>query len=546
MEFAAIFILGSTVAFVLAVVIWQRQPAAGTLPFSLLMLAIAWWEITSAFEMLAADAAAKVFWARLEYFGVAAVPYFWFQFAAEYSGATQWLTRRAKILLGLPALLTLLAVFTNEWHGLFWATITPGATPQANLTYEHGPLFWLTVIGNYGLMLAGTVLLARAVLRSHELYRRQVVMVLIGVFIPWGANIFYLTGALSLENADPTPLALTCAGALWVAALYNNRFFDLVPVARDVVVEKMSDGVIVLNAHNRIMDVNRAALELLGANGEMWIGQPAERVLGKLGAWSTVPDETVKGDVEIKGADGSPRYLSVRLSPLNAHHKQGGRLLLLQDITERKRSERALQDMNWQLQKQLEENKVLQATLHEQVIRDPLTGLYNRRFLHEILSKELSQSSRTLRPVSVMLLDIDHFKSFNDTYGHYAGDVMLKALADWLRTKTRRGDFVCRFGGEEFVVVMPGAPLEVGAQRAQEWCAGFRELHIWHDEMLLHTTLSLGVAASPAHGTTPDELLHSADMAMYAAKQAGRDCVRLAKSYADEIEIAEPLQPTVQ
>ncbi len=544
MEFAVLYVLGGTVAFVLAVVVWQRQAAPGTVPFSLLMLAIAWWEITSAFEMLAGSAAAKVFWARLAYFGIAATPYFWFLFAAEYRGARHWLTRRAKLLLALPAIFTLLAVFTNEWHNLFWTTITPGATPQANLTYEHGSLFWLTVIGNYGLMLAGTVLLVRAVLRSHELYRRQVVMILAGAFVPWGANLLFLAGALSLENADPTPLALTCAGALWVAALYNNRFFDLVPVARDLLVEKMSDGIIVLNAHNRIVDVNRAAVELLGATGERWIGQPAERVLGKLAAWTIMPNAAAEGDAELQGADGSPRYLNVRISPLNVYPKQSGRLLLLQDVTERKRNERALADMNLQLQRQLEENKLLQAALHEQVIRDPLTGLYNRRFLHEVLGKELSQSSRTLRPVSVILLDVDHFKSFNDTYGHSAGDVMMKALADWLRTKTRRGDFVCRYGGDELVVVMPGAPYQVGALRAQEWCAGFRELRIWHDRMLLRTTLSLGVAACPAHSATPDELLHSADMAMYAAKQAGRDCVRVAQSYTDEIEIVEVFRQT--
>lgn len=532
LEFAAIYALGGVVAFVMALVVWQRQAAPGALPFSLLMLGIAWWEITSAFEMIAEGISAHVFWTQLGYFGVAAVPFFWFLFAAQYSGKLQWLARRNVILAAFPALVTLLAAFTNEWHHLFWTTIAPSPTPEASPIFTHGSLFWLVVIGNYALTLAGTALLVRVVLRSHKLYRRQVIVMLVGVLIPWAANALYLSGMFSLRNADLTPLALTLTGVIWVASIYGNRLFDLVPVARDLLVEQMNDGVIVLDAQNRIVDVNRAALEILGVKDRRWIGQPAEHVLGKLAAWTTVANDSLQGDAELTSADGSSRYLNIRLSPLSAYRKHSGRLLILQDITERKRDEHALHAMNRQLQKQLEEIKILQATLQDQATRDPLTGLYNRRFLREILLKELAQAARTLRPLSLIVLDVDHFKSFNDTYGHLAGDIMLKAMANWLCTKTRRGDLICRYGGEEFIILLPGTSLETSTQRAQEWCEGIRELHIWHEDMLLHTTLSLGVAASPLHGTTPDELLHAADMAMYAAKEAGRDCVRVAEEPA--------------
>ncbi len=155
-----------------------------------------------------------------------------------------------------------------------------------------------------------------------------------------------------------------------------------------------------------------------------------------------------------------------------------------------------------------------------------------------MLAKQLNHAARAHQPLSVVLLDIDHFKSFNDLYGHYAGDMMLKTLASWLQSKTRRSDFICRFGGEEFVIVMPDTNLKASQQRAQEWCAGYRELHVWYEEKLLHTTLSLGVAAFPEHGTTPDDLIHSADLAMYAAKQAGRDCVRVASAAIAETTLS--------
>jgi diguanylate cyclase (GGDEF)-like protein/PAS domain S-box-containing protein len=315
-------------------------------------------------------------------------------------------------------------------------------------------------------------------------------------------------------------------------------------VSRNALFEEMSDGVIVLDAQNRIADVNAAALNMLDARDAQWVGRgamPLEKVIPASLLHSNVPTQS---DVEVRNANGEARFLNVRLAPLTKNNPQRGRLMILQDITERKRTEQALERMNRQLQLQLAEIQTLQATLKEQATRDPLTGLFNRRFLLEMLGKELNQSARTRRPVGVILMDIDHFKSFNDTYGHAAGDVMLKALSDWLRAKTRRGDLVCRYGGEEFLVVMTGAPASVCRKRAQEWCDGFRELRIWHEDTLLHATLSLGAATSPTHGATPEDLIHAADMAMYAAKQAGRDCVRSPEDADGGLELSASQRQT--
>ena len=312
-------------------------------------------------------------------------------------------------------------------------------------------------------------------------------------------------------------------------------------VSRNTLFEQMSDGVIVLDAQNRVADVNGAALSMLDARSAQWIGSSAAPLLQMLPTALMQAALPAQSDVEVRDAQGQTRILNVRATPLHQGKPQGGRLLILQDITEHKHSERASERMNQQLQLQLAEIQTLQTTLQEQATRDPLTGLYNRRFLLEMLGKELNQSARTRRPISVIMMDIDGFKSFNDTYGHAAGDVMLKALSDWLRSKTRRGDLVCRYGGEEFLVVMAGAPAEVSLRRAQEWCDGFRELRIWHEDTLLHTTLSLGVATSPTHGATPEDLIHAADMAMYAAKQAGRDCVRTPEQSAGDLDFSDTL-----
>lgn len=171
----------------------------------------------------------------------------------------------------------------------------------------------------------------------------------------------------------------------------------------------------------------------------------------------------------------------------------------------------------------------LQKELEEQAIRDSLTGLYNRRFLDETLSRELSRAERDKYSVSIVMLDLDHFKMFNDTYGHDVGDMMLKQLGKLLSSQVRAGDIACRFGGEEFVVVMPKASLSVAKQRANDWRMKFESQILIHEGEVLNATLSAGVAVYPLHGTTSDEIIRKADQAMYAAKAAGRNLVIMAE-----------------
>jgi diguanylate cyclase (GGDEF)-like protein/PAS domain S-box-containing protein len=171
----------------------------------------------------------------------------------------------------------------------------------------------------------------------------------------------------------------------------------------------------------------------------------------------------------------------------------------------------------------------LQKELEEQAIRDSLTGLYNRRFLDETLSRELSRAERDKYSISVVMLDLDHFKNFNDSYGHEVGDLMLKQLGRMLSSQVRAGDIACRYGGEEFVVVMPKASLSVARQRANDWRIRFENQTIEHEGEVLNATLSAGVAVFPLHGTTSEEIIRRADQAMYAAKAAGRNQVNIAQ-----------------
>ena len=170
----------------------------------------------------------------------------------------------------------------------------------------------------------------------------------------------------------------------------------------------------------------------------------------------------------------------------------------------------------------------LRATLREQSIRDPLTGLFNRRFMEETLDRELRRCARGHEPVSVLMIDVDHFKQFNDNFGHDAGDSVLRAISDYFQSSFRGTDICCRYGGEEFAIVLPAATAENAAIRAEALREGVKDLELQQTNRPLgQVTVSVGVAAFPEHGHTANQLLRAADACLYRSKSSGRDRVTL-------------------
>jgi len=198
---------------------------------------------------------------------------------------------------------------------------------------------------------------------------------------------------------------------------------------------------------------------------------------------------------------------------------------ITRNVSERKAAERALLESNRQLQARIEEIGQLQIALQELAVRDGLTSLYNRRYLDETLEREVSRARREGNPLSLVMLDIDHFKRVNDTYGHQAGDEVLRVLAGTLMADIRTEDIACRYGGEEFLILLPGMPLASAMERAERWRQSVEALSIAHGHLAIRFTISLGVAAYPEHGKTPDDLTRCADQALYRAKHEGRNRV---------------------
>ncbi|SFR64240.1 diguanylate cyclase (GGDEF) domain-containing protein [Marinobacter daqiaonensis] len=194
------------------------------------------------------------------------------------------------------------------------------------------------------------------------------------------------------------------------------------------------------------------------------------------------------------------------------------RNLVLHEARERQRR------IESQLKQQIEENRLLQERLHEQANRDPLTGLYNRRYLDDSLQREIDRCRRQQEPVGLLLIDIDHFKAINDEHGHASGDAVITQLATLLGSMSRASDIVCRFGGEEFLVVLPGTGREPAMERAEEYRQLFANTPVITEAGAITATLSVGVACW-IEPMSPDELIREADKALYRAKNEGRNRV---------------------
>jgi diguanylate cyclase (GGDEF)-like protein len=231
------------------------------------------------------------------------------------------------------------------------------------------------------------------------------------------------------------------------------------------------------------------------------------------------------GEHHIRGS-GDALDLDLRVSELtDGHGRVLGRAVVVRDITELHEQRQRLAEVNVRLREQLQVIEALRNDLAELAIRDDLTGLHNRRYLLGQLEAQLDTARSVARPMSLMLLDIDHFKSVNDRNGHAVGDELLVATAKALTECVRAGDTVARYGGEEFVVLLPGTSSDEARHMAEVLRTRCGTVRVDGRLGPVSTTVSAGVSTFPVCGWSGAELLQSADEALYAAKRAGRDRV---------------------
>ena len=296
--------------------------------------------------------------------------------------------------------------------------------------------------------------------------------------------------------------------------------------------EQTHDAVFILDLAGNLQKVNQRAADMLGYTVDELLKLPREAVSADFQHTLNVENRLISGehiphfDRFLRKRDGSLLPVEIYAELARDELNQYNRIqIVARDISERRIAEEKLLAANDQLNHRIAEVEQLQKELQEQVIRDPLTGLYNRRYLTETLFREIARMKRDRLRLSVILIDIDRFKQINDNFGHAAGDYCLIDLARQFDLFTRESDMVCRMGGEEFIIVMPNADSANVEIRAEELRKLIEKHSIFYQEDLIKLTISIGAATYPDHANFPDELVSRADEALYESKRKGRNRV---------------------
>jgi diguanylate cyclase (GGDEF)-like protein len=520
---AALVMLGALV------VVWPRRKVAGGRPLVGILIAMMVWSIGAGSESMVVGQNAKIVFGVLSYPGALSVAVFFFLFTIEYTQSERWAPSPRWLLFIIPAF-CVLAAATNAFHHELWTGFTMEA--GNTLVYSHGPIFFL-VIGYSYLMLVGGVLVMIAAFARHDAnYRGQFLAVLLFASLPFIGSLAYVIGFSPFPDQDPAPIAFAIAAVGLTWSVTRQGLLTVVPIAQESVLQNLHDAVLVLDATNRVAMANYAFFNWLGIFDPI-VGKPASEVLRP---WPELLNAVTSelDDNEVLIDHPRARYVDVRRAVVTDERKRvRGRVLVLRDINELRLSDLELRAANEQLTAQLSTIQDLQEGLREQALRDPLTGLYNRRYLEETVGRELARAQREGIPLSLLMIDIDRFKLLNDEHGHAAGDQVLQWFGDLVKAKLRPGDIACRYGGEEFVVMMPSAPLTVSLSRAEDIRRAFTQLvRTASNNRLTNVTLSAGLAVFPADATSASELRRCADVALYAAKRGGRDRVMV---YTDRI-----------
>ena len=524
--YALVVSISALTALITAVIVLRRD-VPGSVVLGGLLLGTFVWGGAYAMVWSLVELDHKLLWLRIMFFGVVAVPTLYLAFILKITHHESLLNIRNIALFGIqPFVITVLI-----WSDIRLMFERVDLITQGGLTVLHierGIGFWINTYYSYALILLAFFILGSSILRANPFFKRQYLIILVGSIIPFAASIFTQMNYVELADLDMAPISFGVSSVLYAYAILRHQFMDLVPVARGHLIESMSDGVLVLDEHNRIVDINPAMQSIVDKDPTALIGQNVSVVLN---LWTQNTEQLLNGietrkELRVPKKSLPSRYLDLRITSLyDDDQKVNGRLLVFRDVTDRKEVEKDLRRAMDRLQTQLIEIGVLQSQLREQAIRDALTNLFNRRYLEETLERELARATRKSYPLCVIMMDLDYFKDVNDTYGHEAGDVVLKTLAETVTKQSRHGDFVCRYGGEEFVLVMPNINIAIAKERADELHQIINALNIKYGVFNLTTTISMGVAMYPEYGKTKEELLRAADRALYAAKNMGRNRV---------------------
>lgn len=491
---------------------YKKTDFAGTKAFILSSLASAVYIFGFALELSGETLQEVSLWIKVEFLGMPYIAPSTLIMVMHFVGLERLLKKRLLIALYTVPFITTVLVWTNEYHHLFYKSIYfREGTPTPLVDVVMGP--WYIVNGSltFGCILAGICLMLWKWNRMKRVYRRQMITIIVGQFLP-GLGAFLYLMDLTPYGMDMVPVIMSVTSTLYIWAILSRGMLTAAPIARENLFESMRDGVLVTDLSDMLVDYNRAATEMLQGLDSSSIGRPLVQLF--LTAGSEAVDYVMNADPlsseECELAwnnNGENRYYQVRSSPVQKFDGHiAGRMIMLIDVTER---------------------TLLQEKLHQLATTDSLTGIYNRMNFMELARAQLAEAEASHTPLSIILMDVDFFKSINDRYGHQYGDMALQHITGVCSRHMREGDIFGRYGGEEFVICLPGTSLRQAALLSESIRKDIEHSEFYTLSGPVQITASFGVAETFRPNLSLEELLSEADHALYTSKRNGRNSVHL-------------------
>jgi len=458
----------------------------------------------SAFGLIATTLGTIKVWTAIQYVGMAFSTPLGLLFIMQYLGFR--LTRKKIMALLAIPFISLIMVATNDIHHFHYRVFE--IDPVLGTPYVYQEIgIWYIIHGmfTFGCMFVSFLLVLIHWKETTKAYRQQLIALMCGQLIPMITAFIYLLG-LTPQGVDPVPMVLWASSFLYLWSINSSRLFRVMPVAKDAIFHSINDGVIVLDESERLIEFNQACSKVFPQLTRSMIGRDIRK------AWLEVTGQTMPftleaavntQDIEIVLSNHT---YQVRITELQHVNHGKGLLLIFTDITELK-----------ELQRQLE----------QQAYYDELTQINNRRAFFQQCNQAYSEAGEASSAFTVILMDIDHFKNVNDTYGHAIGDQLLVHVVKVCQSVLKKGELFARYGGEEFVLALKDHTLSEGQALANLLCNSVESQPLMTTEGAIRATISCGVAEGTIGKETLYQLLNNADKALYAAKQAGRNRVHV-------------------
>ncbi|NMB94577.1 MAG: diguanylate cyclase [Flexilinea flocculi] len=448
-----------------------------------------------------------IFWVRFEHIGIQFLAPFWFIFVLYQTAHTKWINIYSKtVLFGIAFFF----YFCSQTLGrLNWMHKNPRINWVHGMPifdYDATPIMTMAVVYMSLLVITCFLLLTMLMIRSAPALKSRTLILWIGSFIPWISELIYFFG-FSLYDLDIAPIAFTISGIIASIGILKYNILTVVPLARSLIFDGMRDAALVLNLNGEIIDFNYRLTKIFPFVNHHAVGKLASDVFASHPEIQSLLESNKISKIEISvNQNGIIHFYQVNQSELNDRSgNKVGYVVTFYFYTEIKK---------------------LVNKLEEFATHDQLTGVNNRRRFIELAETEIKRSIRYCRFFAVVLFDLDHFKQINDRFGHLAGDVVLKAVARTSQEGLRSSDVFGRFGGEEFVFLLPETNLDDGQFFAERMRSAIQNLSLLEFGIDTNITASFGVTSYESQDSIElEEMLRAADQALYQAKFTGRNRV---------------------